>query len=304
MDALGIRPSIKEQQLRSRIEQTVNLKQLFKVIDSRPETSGAGVIYIDSKFTIIRLRDFKSTCRINPIFIVLREPIKAQTTHEFAKEIKQEEPKSKFHQELLSASISCVGAAIGWLGVIGSGLTIPISGSAGLAMSYISFGATAAATAQCSIGVARTVMASKSPDKLSNLDSNEWYQNTTKALDYMSLAGASVSGYQTTKMVLSLKQTTGKGVSEILKGLNRQERANLTKEIVRKNLPTFSSKARKQLTLSGVIPKRYSQATISTSVSHQLLDAIGGSVSIIGSGYSGEIKNLAIGIYEELKVEY
>lgn len=44
MDALGIRPSIKEQQLRSRMEQTVNLKQLFKVIDSRPETSGAGVI--------------------------------------------------------------------------------------------------------------------------------------------------------------------------------------------------------------------------------------------------------------------
>ncbi|WP_104040828.1 hypothetical protein [Vibrio hyugaensis] len=304
MDVLRTRPSIKEQQLRSRIEQTVNLKQLFKVIDSRPETSGAGVVYIDNMFTIVRLRDFTATCRINPIFIILREPMKNQTSFEFAKTIKQEESKSKFNQELLSASISCVGAAIGWIGVIGSGLTVPISGPAGVTMSYISYAATAAATAQCSIGVARTFMASKSPEKLSNLDNNEWYQNTTKALDYISLAGAGASGYQTTRMVLSLKQTTGKGIQEVLKGLNRQERARLTKEIVRRNLPSFSNKARKQLVLAGLIPKRYSQATVSASVSHQLLDAIGGSVSIIGSSYSGEVKNLAIGIYEELKVEY
>ncbi|EPW8046959.1 hypothetical protein ACWP4M_001145 [Vibrio alginolyticus] len=171
-------------------------------------------------------------------------------------------------------------------------------------MSYISHAATVAATAQCAIGVARTRMVSKSPDKLSDIDSNEWYQNTTKALDYISLAGAGASGYQTIKMVQSLKQTTKKGVPEILKGLNRQERTRLTKEIIRKNLPSISNKARKQLMLSGEIPKRYSQATISASISHQLLDAIGGSISIVGSGYSGELRNLAIGIYEELKVEY
>ncbi|MCV5647535.1 hypothetical protein OFN55_32935, partial [Escherichia coli] len=82
------------------------------------------------------------------------------------------------------------------------------------------------------------------------------------------------------------------------------ERTRLTKEIIRKNLPSISNKARKQLMLSGEIPKRYSQATISASISHQLLDAIGGSISIVGSGYSGELRNLAIGIYEELKVEY
>ncbi|MBS9924744.1 hypothetical protein R7Q46_08970 [Vibrio sp. 811] len=268
MEALLTRPSIKEQQLRLKIEQIVNVNQLFSVIDAKPETSGAGVIYIDNKFTVVRLRDFKSTCHINPTFIILREPIKLQSSQEFAKKIKQEESKSRFNQELLSASISCIGAAIGW------------------------------------IGVARTRMVSKSPDKLSDIDSNEWYQNTTKALDYISLAGAGASGYQTIKMVQSLKQTTKKGVPEILKGLNRQERTRLTKEIIRKNLPSISNKARKQLMLSGEIPKRYSQATISASISHQLLDAIGGSISIVGSGYSGELRNLAIGIYEELKVEY
>ncbi|NMS57873.1 hypothetical protein HKB33_00345, partial [Vibrio parahaemolyticus] len=62
MDVLRTRPSIKEQQLRSRIEQTVNLKQLFKVIDSRPETSGAGVIYIAGDSTVISLRKFNSSC--------------------------------------------------------------------------------------------------------------------------------------------------------------------------------------------------------------------------------------------------
>ncbi|MCR9575906.1 hypothetical protein NB501_10615 [Vibrio alginolyticus] len=304
MEALLTRPSIKEQQLRLKIEQIVNVNQLFSVIDAKPETSGAGVIYIDNKFTVVRLRDFKSTCHINPTFIILREPIKLQSSQEFAKKIKQEESKSRFNQELLSASISCIGAAIGWIGVVGSGLTIPVSSPVGVTMSYISHAATVAATAQCAIGVARTRMVSKSPDKLSDIDSNEWYQDTTKALDYISLAGAGASGYQTIKMVQSLKQTTKKGVPEILKGLNRQERTRLTKEIIRKNLPSISNKARKQLMLSGEIPKRYSQATISASISHQLLDAIGGSISIVGSGYSGELRNLAIGIYEELKVEY
>lgn len=101
MEALRIRPSIKEQQLRARIEQTVNLKQLFKVIDSRPETSGAGVIYIAGASTLISLRKFNSSCRVNPINIVLKEPTYPMSADSYAKELKSSNRESKMASELM-----------------------------------------------------------------------------------------------------------------------------------------------------------------------------------------------------------
>ena len=40
MEALLTRPSIKEKQLRLKIEQIVNINQLLNVIGSKPKTSG------------------------------------------------------------------------------------------------------------------------------------------------------------------------------------------------------------------------------------------------------------------------
>lgn len=116
MDVLRTRPSIKEQQLRSRIEQTVNLKQLFKVIDSRPETSGEGVIYIAGDSTIISLRKFNSSCRVNPISIILKEPTSPMSADSYAKELKSSNRESKLASELIGAGLSCASAALGgWL---------------------------------------------------------------------------------------------------------------------------------------------------------------------------------------------
>ncbi len=113
MDTLLTRPSRKEQQLRSRIEHSVNLKQLFKVIDSRPETSGAGVIYIANDSTIISIRKFNSNCRINPISIILKEPPSPMSADTYAKELKSSNRESKLVGEIVGMGLSCTAAVLG-----------------------------------------------------------------------------------------------------------------------------------------------------------------------------------------------
>ncbi|MCV5976891.1 hypothetical protein OFO29_31585, partial [Escherichia coli] len=59
------------------------------------------------------------------------------------------------------------------------------------------------------------------PEELDDLDSEEWYQSTSKALDYISLAGVGASGAATIKTVANLRSVSGKSMIESLKTLNR-----------------------------------------------------------------------------------
>lgn len=303
MEALRIRPSIKEQQLRARIEQTVNLKQLFKVIDSRPETSEAEVIYIAGDSTLISLRKFNSSCRVNPINIVLKEPTYPMSADSYAKELKSSNRESKLASELIGASLSCASAVLGWVVVVGSVGAVPISGGTSAAVTYLGYGAAVASTLQCMVGIGRSGAEHFSPDNLDELDSQAWYLNTSKALDYISLVGVGASGTATIKAISNLQKSSGKSLNEVLKGLNRHERVRLTKEISKQNIPNLSSKAYKQLVRSGSVKRRYSSQEISNAVRLQLKDAIGATISFVGSATSGNVGSIAVGIYEELSVE-
>lgn len=52
----------------------------------------------------------------------------------------------------------------------------------------------------------------------------------------------------------------------------------------------------------GVV-KQYSGKHITASFRLQITDALGAAMSFSGSAFSGTVKNLAIGIYQEMAVE-
>ncbi|EGU61837.1 hypothetical protein VINI7043_28485 [Vibrio nigripulchritudo ATCC 27043] len=294
---------IKKDSLLAKLDYTLNKKKLFKEIDRIPETSGAGVVYIDSNFTVVELRKFQSTCRINPINIILREPPKQITPQQFATQIKSSNRESKLVGEAVGAGLSCVSAVIGWVVVVGSSAAIPITGGTSAAVTYLGYAAAVASTAQCAVGGGRFIAEMTNPKGLDWLDSQEWYQNTAQALDLVSLGGVAASGALTIKMVANLRSTTSKSTMEVLKGLNRQERARLTREISRQNLNNVSNKAYKQLLKAGLVKRRHSNMEITKAIRLQLKDAIGASISFTGSASSGTVNALAIGVYEELKFE-
>jgi hypothetical protein len=88
----------------------------------------------------------------------------------------------------------------------------------------------------------------------------------------------------------------------LLKGLSRPEQRRLSAELLRLNIPGASKKALKNMVKKGVV-KQYSGKHITASFRLQITDALGAAMSFSGSAFSGTVKNLAIGIYQEMAVE-
>lgn len=290
----------KKNALKRRLQRELDVERIFAALDADPNTTGAGVGFIDHEFTVVSLREFEPVCRKYPINLILREPPRGMNADKYASELKSSRNDSRKTGELINMGLSCGAAVLSWIVVLGSGAAIPITGGTSSAVTYLGYAAASASTLQCANGVVRS---SSSSETLDYLDSKDWYNTASTALDIISLGGAAAAGATTIKMVQTLRATTSKSVIEILKGLSRAERKRLTMEIHRLNHPGISQSMLKVVTNSGQLTKRYSSQAIVNAVSLNLKDAIGASLSITGSGYGGTIKNLAVGIYEVLDAE-
>jgi len=118
-------------------------------------------------------------------------------------------------------------------------------------------------------------------------------------LDAASLLGAGNAAMSTVRFVSMLKKTTGKNTHQVLKGLSRQERVKLTKELLSINHPEISRKMIKLKQMAGELPKRYTSAEIKRGTVVQMVDAVGAISSITGSVRSGNTRTIALGLYEQ-----
>ncbi|MDE2035054.1 MAG: NAD synthetase, partial [Pseudomonas sp.] len=65
--------------------------------------------------------------------------------------------------------------------------------------------------------------------------------------------------------------------------------------------PHMSIALRKFRQRTAALPKSYSPTQINDATITQIQDAVGATMSVIGSGVSGNIRTLAIGLYEEFE---
>ncbi|MCS6236859.1 hypothetical protein G3495_17365 [Shewanella baltica] len=293
----------KEKLLTLRLQNELNTTRIFKALDADPNTIGAGVVFIDHEFTVVTLRSFEPICRKLPIRLILREPPRHVSTVNYASELKASRRESKLTGELLNTGLSCGAAVLSWIVVLGATTAIPITGGASTAVTYLGVAAATASSLQCLNGAVRSIAEARYPEDLDWLEEQEWYNAANTALDIISLGGAAAAGATTIKMVQTLRKTTSKSLTEILKGLSRADRKRLTLEIQRLNQPGISQSVLKTLTNSGKLTTRYSSQALVNAISLNIKDAVGASLSISGSAYGGTIKNLAVGIYEELSVD-
>lgn len=121
------------------------------------------------------------------------------------------------------------------------------------------------------------------------------------ALDAVSLIGVGASTLATVKLVRLNQSATGKSVREVLKGLTRQERAKLTKELLSIQDPRMTSKMLKLKQLSGEPTKRFTPAQVKHATVTQIKDALGAAIGFTGSAISGNVRTIAVGLYEEIE---
>ncbi len=288
----------KEQHLLNGLLNRPQTQQLFKKLDADTSLVGAGVVYIDQHYTAVKLREFKPVCRIKPIHIVIHEAPPSESIDAYTIKLRNNARPSKLAGEAVGTVLSCGAAVLGWLVVIGSNAAAPVTAGTSSVIGYLAIGAASASTVQCANGLYRTKNELKSPEQNDWLDSQEWYQQSTKALDLISLAGVGATGLATVKSVLNLRKASSRSFLEILKGMSRPERARLTKELARAKVPGLSNKAFKEMVRAGEFPKRFSNHSINTALMLSVKDAVGATLSFSGSASSGNVKNFVIGVYE------
>ena len=282
------------------IESSIDLQKLFAAIDADPAIVGAGVVYLDAQLRAIVLREFQPICSVAPKKVILREAPSYVGRVEFARRLANEPRESQVAFEAVNAALACTSAVISWVVIAGGfGLSPFTFGGSGVAAAISVVGASASSV-QCIMGFQRTRYEYVDPARNDELDSNEWYQAVTIGLDAASLLSIGNTAMSTIRFVNMLKKATGKNTHQVLKGLNRQERVKLTKELLSINHPDMTRKMVKLKQMAGEMPRRHTSAEVRRGTIMQMLDAVGAVSGVAGSVRSGNIRIIAVGLYEEI----
>ncbi|MBA1296166.1 NAD synthetase [Pseudomonas lurida] len=285
---------------RQRIENSIDLRRLFFAIDSDPVLIGAGVVYIDEDFNVVTLREFRAMCSVQPIKVVLREAPRYVGPVEFKRMLEHEPRESRLVSEALNTAVTCAGAILSWV-VISSGFALmPFTAGTSAVISFVGQAAAVAGTAQCIAGVLRTGSEAAFPEFNDYLDSASWYQDATVVLDGVALLGVSTSMLVTVKAITTTTSVSGKSVRQALKGLTRQERTKLNDELLSIRDPRLTPKLLKLEKAKGRLPKRISAAKMQHATATHIMDVLAATLSFTSSATNGNVRTLAIGIYEEL----
>lgn len=281
------------------VESSIDLRKLFAAIDADPAIVGAGVVYLDAQLRAIVLREFQPICSVVPKKVILREAPSYVGRVEFARRLVNEPREADVTFEAMNAGFACASAVISWFVILGGAALSPFTFGATGVVAAIGYSSAIASSVQCVIGARRTYNEMTDPARNDALDSEQWYQAVTAGLDAASLLGAGNAAMSTVRFVSMLKKTTGRNTHQVLKGLNRQERSKLTRELLSINHPEISRKMIRLRQAAGELPKRYTVAEIKRGTIVQVVDALGAISSITGSVRSGNMRTIAVGLYEE-----
>lgn len=294
---IGLRNSPSQVLARQRIEARINLRKLYATIDADPGIVGAGVVYIDADFNVITLREFNPICSIKPKRIILREAKPYIAPQQFAQQVQTNPRESRLLYEAFNTTMSCGGAVLGWIAVVGGGVAVPFSAGTSLVISAISVSAAVASTAQCGIGLARTYNEARDPGANDQMDDAEWYQTISPVLDVVSLMGVGATGVTTARLMQARKAATGRSWHDLTRTMNRQQRKALTEELLRLQDPRLTTKLLKLRQRSGALPTRMTPTQLKPATTLQMQDVLSIGTGLAGSGF---VQSLAIGLYEEI----
>ena len=101
-------------------------------------------------------------------------------------------------------------------------------------------------------------------------------------------------------VITTTNKVTGKTTRQVLKGLTRQERVKLNNELLSIRDPRLTTKLLKLQKAAGSVAKRMSATRMQQVTIIHILDVAGASLSFTSSVISGNVRTLALGIYEEV----
>ncbi|MEX5627553.1 NAD synthetase [Pseudomonas marginalis] len=285
---------------RQRIESSLDLRRLFFAIDADPALIGAGVVYIDGDFNVVVLREFQAICSVRPIKVVLREAPRYVGPVEFKRMLEHEPRESRMAVEAINTAIACTGVVLSWMVIASGAALMPFTAGASSIISFIGKAAAVASTVQCIGGALRTASELAFPEVNDYLDNETWYEAATAVLDGIALMGVASSAFVTVKVVTTTTKVTGKTARQVLRGMTRQERTKLNNELLKIRDPRLTTKLLKLEKASGNVAKRISAIQMQRANAAHKMDIAAALLGFTSSTVSGNVRTLALGIYEEV----
>jgi hypothetical protein len=272
------------------------LANFYVALDQVSDLRGAGVAYVGDGICAT-LRHSAHWSGLSTYVILQEGEIDGNATPDAAT-VKKNKPSLAV--ELVGLGLNCGGAVLSWMALLGEGAAAPVSGGTSLALTVVTYTAAVATTAQCANSLIRSADVKFHHAEWTEwLDSQQYYQLTSDALDGISLVGAAAAGALTVKMVLALRKASTRSFLQILKGLSRAERKRLTQEMIRMQVPGISNSAMKATIRAGNFPARFTAAQIGQGIFNQLRDAISATLAFTGSAVAGDVKLLYVHIVQE-----
>ncbi|MFT5327984.1 MAG: hypothetical protein ACI8P0_005890, partial [Planctomycetaceae bacterium] len=238
-------------------------------------------------------------------WIVLQEAT-AEQAASFNSGVTQNQAKereSKLGFELFQMGLSCgATVAAGFVSAgagAGAAAAAPVTGGASGVVSVLTFSAAVATAAQCGISSGRVINEIFDPAANDRLDSLAWFEATSNTLDAISIAGGFASLGQAAQAAIRSSRSSGKSISQVVKGLSRAERKRLAQDLAKYSGQAPTRKQFIRLTRQGKLPKIIRRQAISQAALNESLNAVGVGLSMIGSGTSGNIHGLIMYFVEE-----
>lgn len=232
--------------------------------------------------------------------VVLRTPMYVDGDEHYlvvdAKTTKTQINTAEIASEAGLAAINCSAAAVAVLLMFGGGLAAPLTGGASTALTYVGYAATTATVGSCLNSAVRTYNAAFMPVANKKLDALPAYKTTLQVLDGVSLLGVGASAVAATRAIKVLKNAGVRTKNVIRSQIQRQERARLTKEIIKMKRPNVSNGEIKRLIRAGAEPKRYSRDMLSQGAIRSLKESVAGGLSFLSSAFDGHVKEVTVSI--------
>ncbi|MFV3404797.1 NAD synthetase [Pseudomonas sp. NY15463] len=282
----------------------IDPQKLFTAVDADPGIVGAGVVWIDSEFNVITLREFQPVCSVQPKRLILRETPRYLSPEQFKTQIETNPREASVLWEAFNMGLACGSAYLGWLVMLNGTMAAPFTGGASLVLTVVGYAAAAAGTAQCGVGLVRTGFEMYDPSLNDALDGDDFYNATSMVLDVVALAGVASTAKSTVQFVLARKRATGQSWRQLTKALSRPQRKALATELLALEHPALIAKQLKLRQAAGTLPKRMTPTQVNAVTTTCIQDAAGGVLGLSGSslvrGGLSQVKGLAIGLYEEI----
>lgn len=234
------------------------LQDIYASLDNDPEFRHAGIIFEAEK-------DHFDKLSVNPVTLltnaashydskVLRVSCRADRKNIYIREFfypKQmkvekriDSINSSLWDESWSTGVSCAGAASGWVLVLaeagGGAATVGATWTA----IPLTLTATAAATFQCGVGVARVFNHLSGNEEYNQwLDTSPTFSTLMVVLDIIQIADLTKAGLEASSLLVKFKQNKALGHSKLLKmykGMTRENRKKLAVEMLKIDNPQLA----------------------------------------------------------------